>query len=78
VKVYDDITQIEELDTFPWNAKKVYGQIDYRFGSISPSRTAFVNDTFFEAFICPMKEITRELSEQIEEIEARAHTQSIS
>jgi len=70
-KVYDDITQIEELDVYPWNAKKVYGQIDYPFGTISPSRNAFVNDAFFDAFIRTMEEITKELSEQIEEIESR-------
>jgi hypothetical protein len=70
-KVYDDITQIEELDIYPWNAKKVYGQIDYPFGTIAPSRNAFVNDAFLEAFIQTMKEITQELGKQIEEIEAR-------
>jgi len=70
-KVYDDITQIEELDKYPWNAKKVYGQIDYPYGSITPSRNAFVNDAFLEAFISAMKEITVKLSRQIEEIEAR-------
>lgn len=70
-KVYDDITQIEELDVYPWNAKKVYGQIDYPYGTITPSRNAFVNDAFLEAFIRAMKEITEKLSKQIEEIEAR-------
>lgn len=70
-KVHDDITQIEEMDVYPWNAKKVYGQIDYPYGTISPSRNAFVNDAFLEAFILAMKEITEKLSRQIEEIEAR-------
>lgn len=70
-KVYDDITQIEELDIYPWNAKKVYGQIDYPYGSISPSRNAFINDSFMDAFIVSMKKITERLSKQIEEIEAR-------
>jgi hypothetical protein len=70
-KVYDDITQIEELDIYPWNSKKVYGQIDYPWGTVSPSRNAFVIDGFFEAFIATMKEITEKLSKQIEEIEAR-------
>jgi hypothetical protein len=70
-KVYDDITQIEELNTYPWNAKKVYGQIDYPHGTITPSRNAFVNDTFLEAFITAMKEITGKLGKQIEEIETR-------
>jgi len=69
-KVYDDITQIEELDIYPWNAKKVYGQIDYPHGTIAPSRNAFVSDAFLEAFIRAMKEITENLSKQIEEIEA--------
>jgi len=70
-KVYDDITQIEELDIHPWNAKKIYGQIDYPYGTITPSRNAFVNDPFLEAFIRSMKEITEKISKQIEEIEAR-------
>jgi len=70
-KVYDDITQIEELNIYPWNAQKAYGQIDYPHGTISPSRTAFVSDSFLDAFITTMKEITRELSGLIEEIEAR-------
>ncbi len=70
-KVYDDITQIEELDIYPWNAKKVYGQIDYPYGTITPSRNAFVNDAFLEAFIRATKEITKEVGKQIEEIEAR-------
>lgn len=70
-KVYDDITQIEELDIHPWNAKKVYGQIDYPYGTITPSRNAFVNDAFLEAFIRSMKEITEKVNKQIEEIEAR-------
>ena len=70
-KVYDDITQIEELDIYPWNARKVYGQIDYPYGTMTPSRNAFVNDAFLEAFIRAMKEITEKLSRQIEEIEAR-------
>jgi len=70
-KVYDDITQIEEFDIYPWNAKKIYGQIDYPYGSITPSRTAFVNDAFLDAFIDSIKEITQKLAKQIEEIEAR-------
>jgi len=70
-KVYDDITQIEELDIYPWDSKKVYGQIDYPWGTVSPSRNAFVVDGFFEAFIVTMKEVTEKLSKQIEEIEAR-------
>lgn len=70
-KVYDDITQIEELDIPPWNSKKVYGQIDYPYGTISPSRNAFVNDAFMEAFIIAMKEVTEKLNKEIEEIEAR-------
>ena len=70
-KVYDDITQIDELNIYPWNAKKVYGQIDYPYGTITPSRNAFVNDAFFGAFIRAMKENTAKLSKQIEEIEAR-------
>jgi len=70
-KVYNDIIEIEELDIYPWNARKVYGQIDYPFGTISPSRNAFVNDSFLDAFIKAMKEITVELSDQIEEIESR-------
>jgi len=70
-KVYDDITEIEELDIYPWNAKKVYGQIDYPYGNMTPSRNAFVNDDFMEAFIQAMKEITKELSKQIDEIEDR-------
>jgi len=70
-KVYNDITEIEELDMYPWNARKVYGQVDYPYGTISPSRNAFVNDSFLEAFIKTMKEITKELGEQIEEIESR-------
>lgn len=70
-KVYNDVTEIEELDVYPWNARKAYGQIDYPYGTISPSRNAFVNDSFLEAFIKAMKEITRELSQQIEEIESR-------
>jgi hypothetical protein len=69
-KVYDDITEIEELDIYPWNAKKVYGQIDYPYGNITPSRNAFVNDDFLEAFIQGMKEITKELSMQVDELEA--------
>lgn len=69
-KVYDDITQIEELDIHPWNVRKVYGQIDYPYGTITPLRNAFVNDAFLEAFIRAMKEITEKLSRQIEEIEA--------
>jgi hypothetical protein len=70
-KAYDDITQIEELDIYPWNAKKVYGQIDYPYGTITPSRNAFVNDAFLGAFIRAMMEITEKLNRQIEEIEAR-------
>ena len=70
-KVYDDITQIEELDIYPWNSKKVYGQVDYPWGNIAPSRNAFENDGFFGAFIIAMKEVTERLSKQIEEIETR-------
>jgi hypothetical protein len=70
-KVYDDITQIEELNIYPWNAKKVYGQIDYPYGNIAPSRIGFENDSFLNAFIEGMKEITDKLSKQIEEIESR-------
>jgi len=70
-KVYDDITQIEELDVYPWNSKKVYGQIDYPYGNITPSRNAFVNDGFLEAFIVTIREITEKLGKQIEDIETR-------
>jgi len=70
-KVYDDITQIEELDVHPWNSKKVYGQVDYPWGNISPARNAFENDGFLGAFISAMKEVTEKLSKQIDEIEAR-------
>jgi hypothetical protein len=70
-RVYDDITQIEELNVYPWNSKKVYGQVNYPWGKIAPSRNAFENDEFLGAFIDAMKEVTEKLSKQIEEIETR-------
>jgi len=70
-KGYDDITEIPELNVYPWNAKKVYGEVNYPFATLSPSRTGFVNDAFLDAFIKAMQGITTQLSEFVSNIEAR-------
>jgi hypothetical protein len=69
-RVYNDITEIPELNIYPWNAKKVYGEINYPYGNISPSRTAFVPDDFLGAFIKTMQEITKQLSVFVDKLEA--------
>jgi hypothetical protein len=69
-KVYSDITEIPELNIFPWNAKKIYGEINYPFGTIAPSRTAFVPDGFMGAFIDTMKEVSKQLGEFVSKLEA--------
>jgi hypothetical protein len=69
-KVYNDVTEIPELNIFPWNAKKVYGEINYPFGNLSPSRTAFVNDEWLGAFIDAMLKVTKELRELVNRIDS--------
>jgi len=69
-KVYNDITEIPELNIYPWNARKIYGEINYPFGSLSPSRTAFVNDEWLGAFIQAMLRVTRQLGELVDRLEA--------
>ena len=69
-KVYSDITEIPELNIFPWNAKKVYGEINYPYGSIAPSRTAFVPDEFMGAFIEAMQDVSKQLGEFVNKLEA--------
>jgi hypothetical protein len=69
-KVYSDITDLPELNIYPWNAKKVYGEINYPYGNIAPSRTAFVNDEFLGAFIKTMRSVTKQLSEFVDKLEA--------
>jgi len=69
-KVYNDITEIPELNIFPWNAKKVYGEINYPYGSIAPSRIAFVPDEFMGAFIETMQNVTKQLAEFVNRLEA--------
>jgi hypothetical protein len=69
-KVYSDITELPELNAFPWNAKKVYGEINYPFGNIAPSRTAFVPDDFLVAFTKTMQNVTEQLGEFVERLEA--------
>ena len=69
-KVYSDITEIPELNIFPWNGKKVYGEINYPYGSIAPSRTAFVPDEFMGAFIEAMQDVSKQLGEFVNKLEA--------
>jgi hypothetical protein len=69
-KVYNDITEIPELNIYPWNAKKVYGEVNYPFGNLSPSRTAFVNDEWLGAFIKTMLDVTKQLGEFVDRLEA--------
>lgn len=69
-KVYSDVTEIPELNIYPWNAKKVYGEINYPFGNIAISRTAFVRDEFLSAFIKTMQNVTKQLGEFVDRIEA--------
>lgn len=69
-KAYNDITEIPELNVYPWNAKKVYGEINYPFGNLSPSRTAFVNDEWLGAFIKTMLGVTKQLGEFVDRLEA--------
>ena len=69
-KVYSDITEIPELNIYPWNSKKVYGEINYPFGNLSPSRTAFVNDEWLGAFIKAMLKETQEVAQFVDRIEA--------
>lgn len=69
-KVYNDIVEIPELNIYPWNARKLYGEINYPFRNLSPSRTAFVNDEWLGAFIKAMLGVTKELGEFVDRIEA--------
>lgn len=69
-KVYNDITELPELNIYPWNAKKVYGEINYPYGNLSPSRTAFVNDEWLGAFIKTVLRVTKQLAEFVDRIEA--------
>jgi hypothetical protein len=70
-KAYDDITELPELNKYPWNAKKVYGEINYPFGTLSPSRTGLVNDLFLGAFIETMHDITTQLAQFVDRLEAK-------
>ncbi len=69
-KVYSDITEIPELNIYPWNSKKVYGEINYPFGNLSPSRTAFINDEWLGAFIKTMLKVTKDVAQLVDRIEA--------
>jgi hypothetical protein len=68
---YHDITELPELNLYPWNAKKIYGEVNYPFGTLAPSRTGFVNDQFLEAFVKTMKDITAQLAEFVDRVEAQ-------
>jgi hypothetical protein len=70
-KAYDDITELPELNQYPWNSGKVYGEINYPFGTISPSRSGLVNDSFLDAFIRTMQNITIELRGFVDDIEKK-------
>lgn len=70
-KVYDDVTELPELDLYPWNAKKIYGEINYPFGNISPSRSGFNVDNFLDAFIKTVRNITNQIAKFVDDIEAR-------
>jgi hypothetical protein len=69
-KVYNDVTELPELNIYPWNAKKVYGEINYPFGNIAISRTAFVRDEWLGAFTKTMQNVTKQLGEFVERLEA--------
>jgi len=70
-KAYDDITELPELNQYPWNSKKAYGQINYPFANLSPSRSGFVNDSFLDAFIKTMQNVTIQLREFVDDIEKK-------
>lgn len=70
-KAYDDISELPELNVYPWNAKKVYGEINYPFANLAPSRAGFLNDRFLEAFIKTMQKITVQLANFVSDIEAQ-------
>jgi len=69
--VYEDITQIPELNIYPWNAKKVYGTVNYPFARVNPSRAGFESDNFLNAFIVTMQGVTERLSKFVDDIESR-------
>lgn len=69
-KVYSDITELPELNIYPWNANKVYGEINYPYGNIAISRTAFVRDEWLAAFVKTMQDVTKQLTEFVDRLEA--------
>jgi len=72
-KAYDDITEIAQFNTSPWNTGKVYGYINFPDGTITPNRDGFVNDSAMAAFLSAMEEVTKKVDLFIRELEETRH-----
>jgi len=68
-KAYDDITEIPEFNTSPWNTSKVYGYINFPDGTITPNRDGFVNDSAMAAFLQSMEELTKKVDLLVKQLE---------
>lgn len=68
---YLRLTDIPQLNTFPWNTTKVQGNIDYPAALIRPSRDGFVPGKQFDEFVRQMVVLTSSLSRDIREYEKK-------
>lgn len=72
---YQRITDLEQLNMYPWNTTKVQGNIDYPAAPVKPSRDGFLPGKMLDEFIRKVVEFTPILSRDVQENEKKVQSE---
>lgn len=72
---YQRITDLDQLNLYPWNTTKIQGNIDYPAALVKPSRDGFLPGKALDEFIRKVVEMSPALSRDIQENEKRVQSE---